>query len=165
MNVNCTPNGWYSIVMTQPAAVAPAGTWHWIFAAGEKRSGIAGERDQIGLGQLADQPLRFQGAQNNIEARSLAGEICDRNAEGRCAGEQCARGRKYRKARRTAAGRESVAGTGFPPASTPVMPGRPTGVDAAHTSAKASVRLHCWPRTNSPRTRDSRIGRPRESGP
>src|SRR5262249_55580583 len=76
---------------------------HRIFAAGEKRGGIARERNQVGLGQSAHQSFRFQGSQEYIKAATPAGEICQRNGEGHRAGEQCARSRKYWKARRTAA--------------------------------------------------------------
>src|SRR5215831_143289 len=76
---------------------------HRIFAAGEKRGGIARERNQVGLGQSAHQSFRFQGSQEYIKAATPAGEICQRNGEGRCAGEQCACSRKYWKARCTAA--------------------------------------------------------------
>src|SRR5215831_12968231 len=76
---------------------------HRIFAAGEKRGGIAGERNQIGLGQTADQSFGFQGSQENIEAGTVAREICQRNAEGLSAREQCACSRKDWKARCTGA--------------------------------------------------------------
>src|SRR5262249_21123667 len=76
---------------------------HRIFTAGEKRGGVAGERNQVGLGQTADQSFGFQGSQENIEAGTVAGENCQRNAEGRSAREQCACSRKYRKARCTGA--------------------------------------------------------------
>src|SRR5262245_40531714 len=76
---------------------------HRVFAAGEKRCGIAGERNQVGLGQTADQSFGFQGSQEDIKAGTVAGEICQRNAEGRSAGEQCACSRKYWKARCTGA--------------------------------------------------------------
>ena len=123
---------------------------HWIFAAGEKRGGIAGERDQIGLGQLADQPFRFQGSQENIKGGTLAGEICQRNAEGRPAGEQCACSRKYWKARCTAA-RYLARVPDFRLRQHRVMPGRPPGWpvaipagpggcrQAAYTGGKAPV--------------------------
>src|SRR5262249_60404227 len=75
-----------------------------IFAAGEKRGGIAGKRDQVRLGQSADQSFRFQGTQEYIKGGTIAGKICQRNTERRSAGEQCACSCKYWKADCTAAG-------------------------------------------------------------
>src|SRR5262249_136537 len=126
---------------------------HRIFAAGEKRGGIAGERNQVGLGQTADQSFRLQGSQQNIKAATLAGKICQRNAEGLSAGEQCACSRKYWKSRCTAAHGRTWRGywisacinksswTGCadprPPAR---LPGRHKGAaQAAYTGGKAPV--------------------------
>ena len=89
VNVNCTPNGLYWMVMTGTPPVLPGcADGHRKFAAGQKRGGIAGERNQVGLGQSADQSFRFQGSQSNIKAGTLGGETGQRNAKGRCAGEQ-----------------------------------------------------------------------------
>src|SRR5262249_36259166 len=61
---------------------------NWIFAAGQKRGGIAQEHDHIGLRQPADQSLRFEGTQEYIKGGTLAGKICQRNTERRAAGDQ-----------------------------------------------------------------------------
>src|SRR5262249_28790359 len=83
---------------------------HRIFAAGEKRGGIAGERNQVRLGQTADQSFCFQGSQQNIKAATLAGKICQRNAERLSAGQQCACSCKYWQARGAAASRRTWRG-------------------------------------------------------
>src|SRR5215467_13253003 len=126
---------------------------HRVFAAGEKRCGIAGERNQVGLGQTADQSFGFQGSQENIKGGTLAGKICQRNAEGRSAGEQCACSRKYWKARCTAASGRTWRGHRISacvnkssrtacadPRPPPRLPGRHSGAaQAAYTGSKTPV--------------------------
>src|SRR5262245_45083498 len=121
-----------------------------IFAAGQKRGGIARERDQIGLGQSADQSFRFQSGQEYIKGGTLANKICQRNTERRYAGD---RSRKYWKADRTAAGGRTGRGyrisacvntrDGRPAARLPVCQG-------AYTSGKASVASIVGPEPTHP---------------
>ena len=111
------------------------------FAARQEGGSVTGECNQVRLGQTADEALRFQCGQSNIEAGPLGGETGQRDAKGRAPEIKVAAVVNIGRPGAPLPAGEPGAGTGFPLASTPVsVQGRACpGVTAPTPVVKASV--------------------------
>ena len=135
------------------------------FAARQEGGGVTGERNQVRLGQSADEALRFQCRQSDIEAGPFGGETGQRDAKGLRTRDQSRRSSEYRKARCPTASGRTWRGYRI---SACVNTGncRPAPrADRAHPGRESLGFPRCLPQTNSPRVLGSRCGRPQEIGP